>query len=142
MYAVDEKVSCNFRGKGKWYGGVVNKVRDDETFDVLYEDGDKELRIPLSRMRKYDVDLEKKEWSEGMHVEARYHGKSKYFPGTIATLHEDGTFTINYASGEVEEFVSKDLVRIVQVTHEVNGESQEVFEKGDEVEGNFKAAGF
>ena len=118
------------------------KVRDDDTYDVLYEDGDKELRVPLPRMRKYDVDLETKvELSEGMNVEARYKGKSKYFAGKIATMNEDGTFTVHYASGEVEEKVTKDLVRIMVVTHEDTDENQEVFEKGDEVEGNFKNAG-
>ena len=138
MYAVDDKVSCNFRGKGKWYGGKVIKVREDDTFDVIYEDGDKELRVPLARMRAFDIDLEKVEQlSQGLKVEARYQGKSKYFPGTIATMNEDGTFTVHYTSGEIEDNVTRDLVRIMEAA----GENQEVFEAGDEVEGNFKNAG-
>jgi len=45
-YAVDTKVECNFRGKGKWYGASVIKVREDDTYDVLYDDGDKVRALP------------------------------------------------------------------------------------------------
>lgn len=50
-YAVDVKVECNFRGKGKWYGASVIKVREDDTYDVLYDDGDKVSGVRSVRRR-------------------------------------------------------------------------------------------
>ena len=45
------KVEGNFRGKNKWFLGEICNVRPDKTFDVLYDDGDKEIKVVAERIR-------------------------------------------------------------------------------------------
>ena len=50
-FAVEEKVEANFGGHGKFYPAVVAAVNADGTFDVVYDDGDAEDRVPVDRIR-------------------------------------------------------------------------------------------
>ena len=49
---------------------------------------------------------------EGALVEARYRGRSRYYPGKITRERRDGTFDIDYDDGEKETGVSRDLIRV------------------------------
>ena len=46
-----------------------------------------------------------------MKVEARYRGKSRYYPGKISRDNRDGTYDINYDDGEREMGVREELIR-------------------------------
>ena len=35
----------NFRGKGRWYAGVVSHVAPNGKYDIAYDDGDKEAGV-------------------------------------------------------------------------------------------------
>ena len=48
------KVEANYRGKGKFYPGRVKKDRGDGTFDVDYDDGYQEMRVPADMIRLQD----------------------------------------------------------------------------------------
>ena len=47
-----DKVTANYKGKGKWYRGKIAMVNRDGTFRVEYDDGDKELRVSARNVRK------------------------------------------------------------------------------------------
>ena len=47
----------------------------------------------------------------GTAIEANYRGKGKWFPGTIAKVHANGTYNIKYADGDAENNVLEALVR-------------------------------
>eukprot|EP00981_Chlorochromonas_danica_P015758 scaffold14385_cov229-Ochromonas_danica.AAC.1 len=44
-------VEANYRGKGQFYPGKIKNVRLDGTYDVVYEDGDSESRVPEEYIR-------------------------------------------------------------------------------------------
>ena len=48
---------------------------------------------------------------EGAEVEARYGGESEWFPGTIKTVHGDGSYDIDYADGDKAPKVIAEFVR-------------------------------
>ena len=50
---------------------------------------------------------------EGSKVEARYRGKSRYYPGVIRRVNRDGTFDVDYDDGEKEIDVSETLIRAI-----------------------------
>lgn len=52
------------------------------------------------------------EFAVGTLIEARYRGRSRYYPGRIKSIGNNGTFNIDYDDGETEFNVSKDLIRI------------------------------
>jgi len=49
--AVSDRVISQFGGGEEWYNGVVTAVHEDDgSFDVAYDDGDKEDRKPRSQL--------------------------------------------------------------------------------------------
>ena len=123
VFNLDDKVECNFKGKGKWYPGTVSRVRaDDSTFDVVYDDGDKELHVPGARLRYKDGEAPLKfkvspsTFSVGNSVEARYKGRSRYYSAKIAKVHTKNdvfTYDLDYDDGEKELNVDEALIRFL-----------------------------
>ena len=44
-------VEADYRGRGKYYAGKISRVRLNGTFDVDYEDGEKESGVPRTAIR-------------------------------------------------------------------------------------------
>ena len=47
-----DKVEGNFKGGGKWYPGVVERVWRSGLIDVLYDDGERERKMVAENVRK------------------------------------------------------------------------------------------
>ena len=47
----------------------------------------------------------------GMKIEARYRGKTRYYPGKIGRDNRDGTYDVDYDDGEKESGVKGELIR-------------------------------
>ena len=51
-----DAVEADFRGRGRYYAGKITSVREDGSYDVLYDDGDargfRERRRPESVRRR------------------------------------------------------------------------------------------
>ena len=81
-----DKVEGNYKGKGKWYAGRIQKVRLDGTYDIAYNDGEQEIRVSEELVRAIESSDSRPKavvLSEGMRVEANYKGKGKWYPGII-----------------------------------------------------------
>ena len=51
-YELDDKIECDYRGKGKWYPATVStKNIEDGTYDVDYDDGEFEKGVVEERLR-------------------------------------------------------------------------------------------
>ena len=97
---------------GRWKRGKIERVNRD-SYDV---DVDGRLRrdVPEDDVRKLpdrDRDRDRDsdgggddEFKEGMKVEARFKGRSRWFPATIKFIRRDGTMDLLYDDGG--EFVS------------------------------------
>ena len=91
---------CRYRGKGtKWFKGVISRDNRDGTYDLAYDDGDKDLGALATNIRSLygggggDGGGALR---EGMKVEARFKGKTRYYPGVLKRENRDGTFDIDY----------------------------------------------
>ncbi|GFH43922.1 hypothetical protein CTEN210_00396 [Chaetoceros tenuissimus] len=172
-------VEARYRGREKYYSGKITKKRFDGTYDILYDDGERELCVArqlirlkdksiapsnsqshskhstpsrdqsLTSMMKVKNQTTRKAFEIGDEIEARYKGKSKYYPGKISRVRFDGSYDIMYEDGDREIGVSKDLVRPREVKEEfkqqahLNQEDEEhegkkKFSIGDEVEVRYK----
>ena len=110
------KVEARYRGRSKFYPGRIARDRGDGTFDIDYDDGEKETRVLEEYIKGMDSDDEDDrrgggKLREGDKVEARYRGREKYYPGKISRDRGDGTFDIAYDDGERETRVEERLVR-------------------------------
>ena len=114
------KVEANYKGNGKWYPGIISRKRLNGTFDIDYEDGEKELNVDsykirilegspsLSRGHRNDRN---RRLEEGMKVDGNYRGRGRWFPAVISRERANGLFDIEYEDGEKELEVESDLIR-------------------------------
>ena len=136
-----DKIEANYKGRGRWYPGVVQKSNSDGSFDIHYDDGEIELNVVRTMIRqleesKLDGSLRNgtKGFAVGTIVEGNYKGKGRWFPGTIKVVSQNGKFDIFYDDGETETDVAIENVRIKALIG--NG-----LEKGGKVEANYKGYG-
>ena len=73
--------------------GLVIIVR---RFDVAYDDGEAETRVEEHLIRSLDGGGRGR-LREGAKIEARYRGRSRYYPGRIARDRGDGTYDVDCA---------------------------------------------
>ena len=46
------RIEALYKGRGKkWFAGVVQAIHDDGTYDILYDDGDREFRVKRKHIR-------------------------------------------------------------------------------------------
>ena len=123
-------IEARYRGKNKYYPGKITRCRFDGSFDILYDDGERELGVAKELIKKKDGNSEKKGNSDniiisndvntenfkvGDIIEARYRGNNKFYPGKITRYHS-GRYDILYDDGEQESDVSSDLIRIKDIS--------------------------
>jgi uncharacterized C2H2 Zn-finger protein len=140
---VGAEVLGNHNGKGKWYPGTIAKVHADGTFDLHYEDGDRESKVRESHVRIKAKVAEKEKASApapvsttrsieerdrkeavkvseghplniGAKVLCNYRGEGKWYPGTISKKHADGTFSVEYDDGDAEEMLQESLIKLAK----------------------------
>ena len=87
----------------------MSRVRADGTFDVAYDDGEAETRVEERLIRSLDGGGRgsrrpsprgggRGRLREGDKIEARYRGRSRYYPGRIARDRNDGTYDVDCKS--------------------------------------------
>merc|ERR1719165_34492 len=103
------KVKANYRGSSEFFGGTIKRDNRDGTYDINYDDGDREMGVREADIRAEESDDDRDRscsraprLEEGMKVKANYRGKGKYFGGTIKRDNRDGTYDISYDDGDRE----------------------------------------
>eukprot|EP01032_Pedospumella_encystans_P018952 gene18952-21560_t len=130
------KVEGNYRGKGKWYTGRISRVNADGTYNVDYDDGEKETRLEASLVRLIGgaaaTPGRGRSPSPASLVRAlpgsaapafggRSHSPVRDAPLTVGSsavsrsspVNADGSFNIDYDDGQHEIYVEPSHVRAV-----------------------------
>merc|ERR1711998_181494 len=50
-YEEGDKIEARFGGRSRWFKGKIDKKNRDGTYDIRYEDGDKERRVKAELIR-------------------------------------------------------------------------------------------
>ena len=95
-----------YNGKTKFYPGVISRVNEGGTYDITYNDGDKESKAKPEFIRLPFAVNDK--------IQARYGGKKKYYGGVISGVNGDGTYDILYNDGDKESKVKPEFVMGVE----------------------------
>lgn len=134
-FAEGTRVEANYHGAGVWYGGVISRCRYDNTYDIVYDDGDSEpcvdgklIRLPMAVGVVSSSAHPSGGLTEGTKCEANYRGKGVYYTGKVARDNHDGTYDIAYDDGEDESRVLEEHIRKFNTT-EVVAEVPAVREK-------------
>jgi hypothetical protein len=51
VYEQGMSVEVNYKGLGQWYPGKIFKVRDDGAYNIIYDDGESEVRVHTDQIR-------------------------------------------------------------------------------------------
>lgn len=160
-FRVGDKIEARYRGKSRWFRGVVRRMNSDQTYDIRYADGDQETGVDSSLIRLLDVHGDAgdtrgstmEDYRVGDKIEARFGGRARWFPAKIERENRDGTFSLLYDDGEVEKAVDKSLLRHVdsngsrsegekyphrRVLSGVRGDTASGFRGGDKVQARYK----
>ena len=145
-----------YRGKSKYYPGKIARDNRDDTYDVNYDDGEKERGVKANLIKKIggggtsDSEAEAN-FSRGDKVEARYKGKSKYYKGEIGRDNRDGTYNVNYDDGEKERGVKANLIKSLEKSKSPKKKSRNDYDseeeggsdiqEGDKIEALYKGKG-
>ena len=93
---VDMKVEAKYRGKSKYYPGVISRVRLNGTVDINYDDGEKELGVKPELVRVLDDESEEDALKFRKRDKVTYKPKKKGYPATITKVNSDGTYNLKY----------------------------------------------
>jgi ribosomal protein S27E len=51
------RIEGNYRGRGRWYPGKIVRIRANGTYDINYDDGERELGIDINNIKVTDEEL-------------------------------------------------------------------------------------
>ena len=125
------KVVCNFKGKGTWCTGKIISVNSDGTYDVLFNDGGREMGVEGSRNHLRVFGLGDKDQPSGSFplreivppsstVEIRDRGQVAsatplWHSGKVTAAFDNHTYNVLYDNGKEEAFVRVDRIRLTNV---------------------------
>ena len=139
------KVEARYKGRSRYYPGRISRVHRDGACDIDYDDGEKERMMEPSLIKVFNKGKGERPFrgedalQEGMKVEARYKGRSRYYPGRISRVHRDGACDIDYDDGEKERMVDASLVIVVSTTRDGGASlTAGTLREGTKVEARFK----
>merc|ERR1711871_579593 len=120
-----DKVESRCKGSRKYYPGKIFMDNRDGTYDVKFDDGDRDRKVPEGSIKKqgggasrrdrsstYDSDADTK-LREGDKVEARCKGSTRYYPGKIFMDNRDGTYDVKFDDGDRDRKVPKRSIKKV-----------------------------
>ena len=148
-----DPVEARYRGKSKYYPGKISRDRGDGTFDIDYDDGESESRVASALIQaRGGAEKPKEEPSNGAaiadealsrlrvgtKIEARYRGKSKFYPGVVARDNGDDTYDVDYDDGEKEKGVAAALIKLIEKGSAAPAAAEGAFKEGDRVEARYR----
>jgi hypothetical protein len=158
------KVEVNYRGNSTFYPGIIQTIHENSTYDILYDDGERETMVPIERIRLLKKVSPKKSSTHkkstkeqetqlltnigfllGIKIEANYKGCNKWYPGSIMGIHRNWTFDIHYDDGEIENGLPLDRIRTIpKATPQLPLPATAIevsYQLDDKVEGNYHSRG-
>jgi len=117
-FADGVQIEANYKGKGTWYSGKISRVRANGTYDVAYDDGERELGMAEGLIRTQDIPdtssafaVTTAQFADGDKVEGNYKGKGTWYPGRISRIRGNDLYDIAYDDNTVENNISATLIR-------------------------------
>jgi len=120
LYHENELVEVKYKGKKKWYRGIVHKLEEDGRYTIKYNsDGEIEINVKRKHIWYVDLNDEKREkeiiYSVGDSILCRHHRGARYFSGRIKRIYsngnEDKKYDVVYDDGDSEEGVERWLLK-------------------------------
>jgi len=139
-FEVGDYVRANWSGRGVLYPGeVLATNREDDTIDILYDDGDFESHVPRERVHPVSIELTDAfhAFSVGDVVKADLKGHGSWYTGRIIAIDTKfRVFTIKYENGHLEKHVPPSRVQPMS-----SGHIKCDYRRGERVRANWQSCG-
>lgn len=139
-FQVGMNVEVNYKGRGKWYPGVIVKKNSTGNFYTIdYDEGGHEKYVLSTNMRLSSKINTKQENINSVfkihdRVLVNYLGKDKWLPGTIVRITNDGKkYSIDFDNGNYETYVEEIDIKLLD-----NYDNEDKEDKEDKDEPNKK----
>jgi len=93
-FEVGERITGDFKSHGKHYPGKIARVNRDGTFNIHFDDGDKEDNVEAARIKKEAV-----QFAVGAKILADTYEDGNFFPGEVTAVLEDGYYKVTMTEG-------------------------------------------
>ncbi|KAL8001569.1 putative EF-hand domain, Tudor domain, EF-hand domain pair, Agenet domain, plant type, PUB [Plasmopara halstedii] len=114
-FQVGDIVKAPFERSSKLYRGKISRVHSDGTYDVDFDDGDKDTHIGAKKIQVENlINTKKVVLKAGDAVKARFKKGTNFFDGKISRVRSDGTYDIKYDDGDAEKHVAIDLIEVLE----------------------------
>jgi hypothetical protein len=132
-YKLGDKIQAKWKG-GSYYPGTIAMVNTDGTYNINYDDGDKESNVMEANIKLPEpVAKSTTTFKAGDKVKAKWKGGS-YYTGTIATVNADGTYNIDYDDGDKESNVMSANIMLL----ETEAKAPVTYKVGDKVKAQWQ----
>jgi hypothetical protein len=137
---VGSKIEARYKGKSKYYPGIVVRDREDGTYDIDYDDGEKETRVDEKFIKKTQSSTESR-ITEGSIVETDMRSEGRYVSGKVVRDRGDGTYDIICDDGEREYRTDGRRIRLKNNGGDFPVSRGAILDVGDYVECNYRGRG-
>jgi hypothetical protein len=115
-YTVEMKIEARYAGRGKYFPGKISRDREDGTYDIHYDDGEKEICVAEDLIREvvpssHTPEKKKPTYQVGENVKARPRGKTKYEHCVVTASYEDATYDVRYDGGDLELHIPDSAIK-------------------------------
>eukprot|EP00937_MAST-01D_sp_MAST-1D-sp2_P001321 g1321.t1 len=124
MLREGDKVQASCKGSKRMYPGKIFLDNGDGTYDVKFDDGDRDRAVPKRSIKKQgggggddsDEDGRRKSSGsarlrEGDKVQASCKGSKRMYPGKIFLDNGDGTYDVKFDDGDRDRAVPKRSIK-------------------------------
>lgn len=137
---VGDYVRGDWAARGVLYPGEVLAMnREDDTVDLLYDDGDFESHVPRERLHAVSIELTDSFHSFGVGdvVKVDLKGHGAWYTGRLIAIDTKfRVFTVKYQNGHLEKHVPPSRVQPLSSAHVKND-----YVRGDRVRANWHSCG-
>ena len=137
---VGDYVRGNWAGRGVLYPGEILAInREDDTVDILYDDGDFESHVPRERLQPVSIELTDAfhSFSVGDVVKVDLKGHGAWYTGRVIAIDTKfRVFTVKYQNGHLEKHVPPSRVQPMNSSHVKSD-----YLRGDRVLANWQSCG-
>ena len=145
-FRTGDKIEGNYRGRGRWFDAIINRVNRNNTYDIDYDDGEKEKNVEEENIRiqrsnsPYSYEDNNRTMPEGSKVEVNYRGRGKWYPGRIIRVRGGGVYDVEFDDGDREVCIEQHNIRLL------GGETRRPYNnrrivEGMRIEGNYRGRG-
>lgn len=97
-YVIGAHVEAISKSDGQWYRGKIHSSNNDSTFTVRWDDpgaGPKTTDVNVSLLNRVQVF---NAYAVGDHCQARSPVDNKWYPGTVSSINQNGSFAVGWDS--------------------------------------------